>query len=52
MKQVGNLLTTSGVKYGSTEFGAQLPQMEQEQKVEELIKQGYKINFVQFTPKR
>ena len=51
MKQVGNLLTTNGVKYGATEFSAQLPQVEQEQKVQDLIAQGHQINFVQFTPK-
>lgn len=49
MQQVGNLLTENHVKYGSTQFSAKLPQAEQEQKVEDLIKQGYKINFVQFT---
>jgi len=49
MQQVGNMLTEKGVKYGSTEFSAKLPQAEQEQKVEDLIKQGHKINFVQFT---
>lgn len=49
MQQVGNLLTENHVKYGSVEFSAKLPQAEQEQKVENLIKQGYKINFVQFT---
>lgn len=51
MKQVGNLLTANGVKYGAAEFSAQLPQAEQEQKVQDLIKQGNTINFVQFTPK-
>lgn len=49
MQEVGNLLTENGVKYGSAGFSAKLPQAEQEQKVEDLIKQGYKINFVQFT---
>lgn len=51
MKEVGNLLTEMGVKYGSTEFSAKLPQAEQDKKVEDLIKEGYAINFVQFTPK-
>lgn len=49
MREVGNLLTKAGVNYGSTEFSAKLQQAEQEQKVEDLIQQGYKINFVQFT---
>lgn len=49
MQQVGSMLTEKGIKYGSTEFSAKLPQAEQEQKVEDLIKQGHKINFVQFT---
>lgn len=51
MQEVGNLLTENGVHYGSTEFSAQLPQTEQEQKVEELLKQAHKINFIQFIPK-
>ena len=49
MQQVGSMLTEKGIKYGATEFSAKLPQAEQEQKVEDLIKQGHKINFVQFT---
>ncbi len=49
MMQVGELLTKNGVKYSSTEFSAQLSQEEQEQKIEELINLGNKINFVQFT---
>lgn len=48
MQEVGNLLTENGVKYGSTEFSAKLPQVEQEQQVADLIKQGNKINFIQF----
>ncbi len=51
MKEVGNLLNTNGVKFGSVEFSAKLPQAEQDKKVEDLIKEGYSINFVQFTPK-
>lgn len=51
MQEVGNLLTKNGIKYGSTEFSAQLPQVEQERKIEDLIRQGHSINFVQFTPK-
>lgn len=51
MKEVGNLLTANNVKYGITEFSAQLPQAEQEQKVNTLIEEGHNINFIQFTPK-
>lgn len=51
IKEVGNLLTEMGVNLGSTEFSAKLPQAEQDKKVEDLIKEGYAINFVQFTPK-
>lgn len=49
MQEIGNLLTKNEVKYGSVEFSVKLPQAEQEQKVEDLIKQEYKINFIQFT---
>ncbi|NBP67143.1 MAG: pyrroline-5-carboxylate reductase [Cytophagia bacterium] len=51
MKNVGNLLTENSVKYGSIEFSAQLPQAEQNEKINNLIAEGYPINFVQFTPK-
>lgn len=51
MQEVGNLLTENRVKYGSTEFSAQLTQAEQESKVQVLVKQNYKINFFRFTPK-
>lgn len=49
MEEVGNLLTKNNVKYGSTQFSAQLPLDEQNQKVDSLIKEGHKINFVAFT---
>lgn len=51
MNEVGNMLTENGIKYGKTEFSAQLSQTEQNQKVENLITEGYKIYFVQFNPK-
>ncbi|MGJ5641475.1 hypothetical protein [Formosa sp. S-31] len=51
MRELGNLLTENDVKYGSTEFSAQLPQTQQDQKIENLIAEGYNINFVQFSPK-
>ena len=49
MQQVGSLLTNNDVKYGSIEFSAQLPQVEQEQQVKNLINQDYNINFIKFT---
>ncbi len=49
MQQVANMLTQNNIKFGSTSFSAQLPQKEQDQKIEDLINQGYNINFVQFT---
>lgn len=51
MKEVANLLKENGIKYGSIEFSAQLPQTEQNQKVTNLITEGFNINFIQFTPK-
>ncbi len=50
MKELGQMLTDMGITYGETEFSAQLPQNEQEAKVQELIDKGLNINFVQFTP--
>lgn len=49
VKEVENLLADNGVKYGETEFSVKLSQAEQEQKIADLIKQGHKANFVQFT---
>lgn len=49
MEEVGNLLTENGVKHGFVEFSAQLPLQEQNQKIDSLIKEGNKINFVEFT---
>ncbi len=49
MQQVGEMLKSKGVSFGTTEFAADLPDAEQEKLVQELISKGYKINFVQFT---
>ncbi len=49
VKEVENLLAQNRVKYGTTEFSAKLPQAEQEQKIANVVKEGYKANFVQFT---
>jgi predicted peptidase len=48
MKQVGDMLTQKGVAFGQTKFSARLPQAEQNQYVQNLIKQNHNINFVQF----
>ncbi|MCI6161340.1 MAG: alpha/beta hydrolase-fold protein [Prevotella sp.] len=50
MKELGQMLSDKGVAYGETEFSARLPQAEQEAKVKELIRKGYGINFVRFSP--
>ncbi len=50
MKELGQMLSEKGVTYGETEFSARLPQAEQEAKVGELIRKGYGINFVRFSP--
>ncbi|MGL4853208.1 MAG: hypothetical protein ACRC3Z_11295 [Phocaeicola sp.] len=48
MREVRDLLAATGVKHGETEFSARLPQAEQEEKVEALLKEGHKINFISF----
>lgn len=50
MKDLGQMLARQGVAYGETEFSAQLPQADQQKKLNALIGKGYDINFVQFTP--
>lgn len=49
MLQVGELLTKNNVKYGFTEFSAQLPLDEQDVITEKEIEEGHAINFVKFT---
>ncbi|MGL5014277.1 MAG: alpha/beta hydrolase-fold protein [Bacteroidales bacterium] len=49
MSQVGEMLTKSGVKYGAVDFSARLPQLEQEAKVQDMLKEGNRINFISFT---
>ena len=49
MKEVGDMLKKDGVHFGSTEFAANLPNAEQEQHIQSLLKEGNPINFVQFT---
>ena len=51
MTEVGDMLKKDGINFGSTEFAANLPNAEQEQRIQSLLKQGNRINFVQFTPK-
>ena len=48
MKEVGEMLDTDNIDYGVVEFSAQLPDAEQEAKVQALIDEGHKINFVRF----
>ncbi|MEH0665046.1 pyrroline-5-carboxylate reductase [Vibrio scophthalmi] len=50
MAELGDLLSSKGVAYATTEFSAQLPQAEQEAQVERLISKQRAINFIQFTP--
>lgn len=49
MQQVGEMLKKKNVSFGATEFPANLPAAEQEKYIENLINEGHKINFVQFT---
>ncbi len=49
MNELGQMLSEKGIVYSETEFSAQLPQAEQEAKVQALIRKGNKINFVRFT---
>ncbi|MDG6895307.1 alpha/beta hydrolase-fold protein [Volucribacter amazonae] len=49
MAELGQLFHQLGVKYGEIEFSAKLPEAEQNAKVQQLIAEGYPINFVQFT---
>lgn len=46
MKELGQMLSENGAVYGETEFSAQLPQAQQEEKVRQLIAEGFAINFV------
>lgn len=49
MNELGAMLKGKGASYGQIEFAANLPQAEQDRKVQDLIAQGKRINFVQFT---
>lgn len=51
MNALSEVLNKEGAKFGEVEFSAQLPIKEQNAKVNALIKEGYDINFVRFTPK-
>lgn len=48
IQQVGDMLKSKGVPYGSVTFSASLPAKDQNQKVQQLISKCYGINFVQF----
>lgn len=49
MEEVGAMLQSKGVVYGTTEFAANLTSEAQENYVDGLISEGYDINFVAFT---
>lgn len=50
MAQVGEMLRQNKVAYAETEFSAKLPQSEQNAKVQQMLAQGRRINFIRFTP--
>lgn len=49
MNELGDMLHTKGVPFGTTAFSAKLPDSEKEKHVQNLINGGYNINFIQFT---
>lgn len=49
MKEVGELLDRNRVKYGFTEFSAQLPLNQQNVDIDKILKENHIINFVKFT---
>ncbi len=49
MREVGEMLKSKGTDFGQIEFSARLPSDEQDQRVRDLLKEGHKINLVQFT---
>ncbi|MBF1281834.1 MAG: pyrroline-5-carboxylate reductase [Neisseria sp.] len=50
MAQVGKMLKQDKVSYAETEFSAKLPQTEQDAKVQQMLAQGKRINFIRFAP--
>ena len=50
MNALSQVLEKEKTKFGEIEFSAQLPIKEQNAKIKALIKEGYNINFVRFTP--
>ena len=50
MAQVGEMLQQNKVAYAETEFSAKLPQAEQDAKVQQMLAQGKRINFIRFMP--
>jgi hypothetical protein len=49
IQQLGEMLQRTGVAFGTTELAADLPETEQENYVQNLMSEGYGINFIQFT---
>ena len=50
MAQVGKMLKQDKVSYAETEFSAKLPQTEQDAKVQQMLAQVKRINFIRFAP--
>ena len=48
MAQVGKMLKQDKVSYAETEFSAKLPQTEQDAKVQQMLAQVKRINFIRF----
>ncbi|KPM76081.1 alpha/beta hydrolase-fold protein [Pseudoalteromonas sp. UCD-33C] len=48
MEQLGNLLRKKGVEYGTTQFSAELSNIEKESYIQNLLSEKHSINFVQF----
>jgi predicted peptidase len=48
MKALGDMLTGRGVIYGTAKFAANLPGTQQNKYINDLLGEGYEINFVQF----
>lgn len=49
MRDLGELLTSLGAKYGDAEFSASQPQARQNELTAELLAKGLPINFIRFT---
>ncbi len=50
MQELGDMLQSKEVAFGSAEFSAKLPAAEQENRIQHLLNKERRINFVRFTP--